>query len=333
MNSLGVLRPGDIAKLTLDEMANVGVKKIHARRIKSHPTVFEDAALMEKEQQELLSEAADETTTVATNVSTSTTTKKGGSSTAAAAAAVEEEEDHDEEALKQKLIMLIDQAEALGLSGEEVSSAKEALAKIESLSKLNNNNNNNNKESPMVSFLRDMGDEKYMSYVSTFADMGVTRPGQLMDVELNDLKKAGVKVLHARKIKSSPAVFMDAADIAEEVEKLNSKVTVERRRSEGEFVVVVLEDENDMEVDGWENFGSSFTPIYSDEDSDSDSATNEEGSLMSFNDNDGDGDDRTVATNTRDTLNHQLTELLAQAKELGLSGPEIEAAKKTLGIA
>mmetsp|Transcript_8844 Transcript_8844/g.11557 ORF Transcript_8844/g.11557 Transcript_8844/m.11557 type:complete len:192 (-) Transcript_8844:90-665(-) len=176
----------------------------------------------------------------------------------------------------------------------------------------------------LLIFLNSIGDSKFLSYGNNLLSLGITRPGHLMDIELAQLKLSGIKTLHARRMKTNPTVFMDAADIA--IENENNQYQNENDGNSYPF-----ESENDS-VDGWTNVGTSFdeNTTLSDigDNHEEDEAEEEEDDDDEYGDN-----DRHVAyqeEQEKQLMNNQLADLLKQAQEMGLSGSDIEAAKAAL---
>jgi len=336
--SLGVKRPGDISNISLDELAKVGVKKLHARRIKSNPTVFEDAALIEQDNinrnQESLTPSEHYESFITSFIDKNNRHEQNKNLTLQKEKEEKQEEfktDEDEESVKHELEKLLEQAEKLGLSGEELDKAKHALKnKIDQESSMaaqeneQQGNEQDNIPKSLIDFLNSIGDSKFLSYGNNLLSLGITRPGHLMDIELAQLKLSGIKTLHARRMKTNPTVFMDAADIA--IENENNQYQNENDGNSYPF-----ESENDS-VDGWTNVGTSFdeNTTLSDigDNHEEDEAEEEEDDDDEYGDN-----DRHVAyqeEQEKQLMNNQLADLLKQAQEMGLSGSDIEAAKAAL---
>jgi hypothetical protein len=69
--------------------------------------------------------------------------------------------------------------------------------------------------SPIMSDFLSSVDPKFCStqYLRALQVLGVTRPGQLQDMSLSQLVGASIKKLHARRIKTNPAVCIDAGEM------------------------------------------------------------------------------------------------------------------------
>jgi len=172
-----VTRAGDIVNISIEQLVAAGVKKIHARRLKSDPVVFLDAQEMSRAEEE------DEDDPRATWGDTGS--------------------DVDDSVLGGELEALLQVAEKLGMSGGDLVRAKAVLAQ-------------KRRPQALVEWIESLGDDKFLAYVEPLASLGATRPGHLSGLSLNDMVAAGVKKLHARRLKTEPAVYHDAVALEEE---------------------------------------------------------------------------------------------------------------------
>mmetsp|Transcript_62975 Transcript_62975/g.118415 ORF Transcript_62975/g.118415 Transcript_62975/m.118415 type:complete len:348 (+) Transcript_62975:177-1220(+) len=205
--NMGVVRPGDIADLSLDDLAAAGIKKLHARKLKSDPLVFYDAQkIMEHVAEE--GRLSGETDMLEHSSSNESVTSPSPSPPVQPSGG----EEDVSSAYGAQLEELLAHAAELGLSGPELESAKSALAARQRGTK-------GAVPEALLAFLESLQEPKLATYGESLAKAGVTRPGDLAKRSVSDLEGMGVKRLHARRLKAEPAVFHDAIAIEEATEQ------------------------------------------------------------------------------------------------------------------